>query len=246
VTASVAFVLFAVAASAQPAFEVASIKPGVPFTQEAFRAGQAPQVGEKIDGARATFRGMSLLSLVARAYAVKAFQITGPDSSRRDIYDIAAKLPEGASPEQVPQMLQALLADRFKLTLRRETKEFPVYALVVGPNGAKLTPRPADYDRAAQSVLRPMTMESYAALASIGLDHPVVDLTGLPGEYMLAMQDLMRAGMRERMARLSHAESDEGGPTTFGVVQALGLKLEPRKLTLPNLIIEHAEEPTEN
>jgi uncharacterized protein (TIGR03435 family) len=244
-TARAAFFLFAVAAVAQPAFEVASIKPGVPFTQEAFRAGQAPQIGEKIDGARATFRGMNLVALVVRAYGVKAFQVTGPDWTRRDVYNIAAKLPEGSSPEQVPQMLQALLADRFKLTLRRETKEFPVYALVVA-NATKLTPRPPDYDATVKKAVRPMTMESFASLAGSGLDRPVLDFTGIKGEYVLPFEDLVRAEMRDRMARLTHVESDEGGPTPFAVVLAHGLKLEPQKLTLPFLIIEHAEKPTEN
>jgi uncharacterized protein (TIGR03435 family) len=244
VTAFVAFLVFA-ATAAQPAFEVASIKPGVPFTQEAFRAGQAPQIGEKIDGARATFRGLNLVTLIARAYGVKVFQVSGPDWTSRDIYDIAAKLPEGATPDQVPQMLQTLLADRFHLTLRRETKEFPVYALVVG-NADKLTPRPPDYDSTVKGAIRPMTLESYAALAGIGLDRPVLDFTGMKGEYLLPMEDLLRAAMRQRAARLTHVESDEGGPTAFVVVQAYGLKLEPRKLALPDLIIEHAEKPTEN
>ena len=244
-TASVAFFLLAAAASAQTAFEVASIKPGTPFTQEAFRAGQPPQIGVKIDGARATYRGMTLQGLVTLAYGVKAFQVTGPDWTHRDVYDIAAKLPEGSTPEQAPAMLQTLLADRFQLTLRRETKEFSVYALVV-VNGAKLTPKPADYDAKAKSAVRPLTMQSYASLTGLGLDRPVLDYTEMKGEYLLPMDDLVRAAMRERMARLSPAAAEEGGPTMFGIVQSHGLKLEPRKVAMPFLTIERAEKPGEN
>lgn len=244
-TASVAFFLFAVAASAQPAFEVASIKPGTLFTQEAFRAGQRPPIGMTIDGARASYRGMTLQALVILASGVKTFQVAGPDWTRRDVYDIAAKLPEGSTPEQAPAMLQTLLADRFHLALRRETKEFSVYELVV-VNAAKLTPRPADYDSTLKSAVRPLTLESYSLLVGLGLDRPVLDVTGMKGEYLLPIEDLIRAGMRERMARLSPTAVEEGGPTPFGIVQAHGLKLEPRKLEMPFLTIEHAEKPTEN
>jgi uncharacterized protein (TIGR03435 family) len=59
-------------------------------------------------------------------------------------FDILAKMPEGASKEKVPEMLQALLADRFKMTVHRETKELPAYALVVGKNGSKLKEAPPD------------------------------------------------------------------------------------------------------
>jgi len=64
-------------------------------------------------------------------------------------FDVLAKLPEGASRDQVPEMLQALLAERFKLTVHRESKEHAVYALVVGKNGAKLKESSPDADAPA-------------------------------------------------------------------------------------------------
>jgi uncharacterized protein (TIGR03435 family) len=72
------------------------------------------------------------------AYRVNAFQISGPDWMGRESFDIAAKLPEGSTKEQIPEMLQALLAERFKLAVRRETKEQTVYALLVSKDGSKL------------------------------------------------------------------------------------------------------------
>jgi uncharacterized protein (TIGR03435 family) len=242
-----ALLLTAGAALAQPAFEVASIRAATPYTGEDLRAGRMPRTGVTVDGAQAKFLGMYLDALVARAYGVKTFQITVPEGSRSGPYDIVAKMPAGSSPDQIPQMLQALLAERFKLKLRTETKEFPVYALVAGKDGAKLTPRPADYDPAVKSPVRPITLDAYAQMAAIGLDRPVVNLTGLEGEYLLSTTELMRAGMRERMARLSPSAQQEGGPNVFAIVQTLGLKLEPRKLALPHLVIEHAEKtPVEN
>jgi uncharacterized protein (TIGR03435 family) len=134
-------------APAGPTFEVASVK-ATPFdlmklAQDISAGGALPKMGPKVDGARAEYSLMTLQELIVEAYKVKAYQITGPDwlggtSAQR--FNIQAKLPDGANKDQAPQMLQALLADRFKLAVRRETKERPVMALVVGKGGPKLQP----------------------------------------------------------------------------------------------------------
>src|ERR1039458_7079844 len=72
------------------------------------------------------------------AYAVKGYQINGPKWLDSERFDIVAKIPKGATKEQFQLMLQNLLAERFKLTLHHETKELPMYALVVGKGGHKL------------------------------------------------------------------------------------------------------------
>jgi uncharacterized protein (TIGR03435 family) len=72
------------------------------------------------------------------AYNVKGYQITGPKWLDSERFDIVAKVPKGATKEEARVMLQNLLAERFKLSLHRETKELPVYGLVVGKNGSKL------------------------------------------------------------------------------------------------------------
>ena len=81
---------------------------------------------------------MPLKNLIQSAYRVKSYQVSGPAWLDSERFEIIAKLPEGASQEQVPEMLQKLLQERFGLKLHRETKELPIYALVVGKNGPKL------------------------------------------------------------------------------------------------------------
>ena len=120
-----------------PAFEVASVKPAAPVNRGQVLSGQT-HVGMRIDAARVDAGSMSLADLIRVAYRVKPYQISGPDWMASERFDVLAKLPEGASREQVPEMLQALLAERFKLTVHRESKEYAVYALVVGKSGPKL------------------------------------------------------------------------------------------------------------
>lgn len=131
-----------------PAFEVASVKPAAPLDRSQILSGQM-HVGMKIDAARVDIGFMSLAELIRVAYRVKPYQISGPDWMASERFDVLAKLPEGASREQVPEMLQALLAERFKLKVHRESKEHAVYALVVGKNGPKLKESPPDADAPA-------------------------------------------------------------------------------------------------
>jgi uncharacterized protein (TIGR03435 family) len=128
-----------------PAFEVASIRPAPPITEltAQIRSGKA-HVGMSIDGARADFGFVSLADLIAQAYRIKPYQLTGPDWMKQQRFDVTATIPDGASKDQVPEMLQSLLADRFKLAVRRETKDLPVYALVVGKNGLKMKESPPE------------------------------------------------------------------------------------------------------
>ena len=135
-------------AAAGPAFEVASVKAAAPLDRGQLLSGQM-HVGMKIDAARVDIGSLSLADLIRVAYRVKSYQVSGPDWMASERFDVLAKLPEGASREQVPEMLQALLAERFKLTVHRESKEHAVYALVVGKNGPKLKESPPDADAPA-------------------------------------------------------------------------------------------------
>ncbi len=83
------------------------------------------------------------------AYGVKNFQIIGPGWLSETKFDIAATLPEGVARKRVPEMMQSLLEDRFKLTLHRESKDFPVYALVLGKGPLNLKKSPMDGEPAA-------------------------------------------------------------------------------------------------
>jgi uncharacterized protein (TIGR03435 family) len=147
-------ILLAAFASAQPkpAFEVASVRPTTLDLQQLAaqaRSGQIPRIGPRVDGARAEYIFVSLKELIILAYNVKPYQITGPDWLGGQRFDIQAKIPDGASRDDVPKMLQSLLEERFQLQLHRETKEHPVLALVVGKGGPKLkeaaeAPKPID------------------------------------------------------------------------------------------------------
>jgi len=139
---------FGQTSAAAPTFEVASIKPAGPLNPMMIKSGQM-RIGMKIDKARVDIGSLSLADLIRVAYRVKPYQISGPDWMGAQRFNIQATLPEGASPDQAPEMLQALLAERFKLTVHRESKEHAMYALVVGKNGPKLKESPPDADAPA-------------------------------------------------------------------------------------------------
>src|SRR5260370_12533950 len=135
--------LLSAAAFAQTApprleFEVASVKPSPPPA-----AGQV-LAGIKIDGAQLHSRSLALRDYIQSAYKVKNYQVEGPAWLGSERYEIDAKLPARATREQVPEMLQALFADRFELKIHRETKNFPVYGLVVAKGGLKVEEVPID------------------------------------------------------------------------------------------------------
>ena len=144
------FAALAGIARAQPAaapltFEVATIRPAPPLDPAKMMKGQM-RIGAKIDAGRAEYNFTSVKDLIVTAYGVKPYQVTGPDWMTSERWDIQAKLPEGATAAQVPEMLKALLAERFKLTVHKEVKEHSVYALVPGKGGPKFKeyqPEPA-------------------------------------------------------------------------------------------------------
>jgi uncharacterized protein (TIGR03435 family) len=133
-----ALVLGSLSAQA-PAFEVATIRPAAELNPQAIMAGKM-RVGMKIDAGRVDIGFFSLKELIPLAYGMKAFQVQGPDWLNQQRFDISATLPEGATKEQVPAMLQTLLAERFHLKVHREKKDENVYALVQGKDGHKLKP----------------------------------------------------------------------------------------------------------
>ena len=119
--------------SAKPSFEVVSIRP-VP-DGEMF----PPQGGPgSSDPERFTAKNILAKVLLFRAYAVKNYQVSGPGWFDTARYDIAAKIPPGATEEQFDLMLQQMLEERFKLKLHHTTKEFPAYNLVLAKGGLKL------------------------------------------------------------------------------------------------------------
>jgi uncharacterized protein (TIGR03435 family) len=128
---------FGQGAAESPRFEVASVKPAEPQPVGMMRVRMSGGPGTP-DPGQLTYTNVSLKNVLLNAYDVKGYQINGPNWLDGERFDIVAKIPQGATKEQFQQMLQNLLAERFNLTLHHETKELPMYALVVGKGGPKL------------------------------------------------------------------------------------------------------------
>ena len=139
------FLALAAAAFGQAApstFEVASVKPSPPLDAQTVRSGQfLPFM--RVDKARVDISRMTLAGIISAAFRVKQYQVSGPGwqdlgPTGGPSFDVHATLPEGATEKDVPDMLQALLVERFGLKFHRDSSEQAVYAMVVGKNGPKM------------------------------------------------------------------------------------------------------------
>jgi uncharacterized protein (TIGR03435 family) len=153
-------------APAKLAFEVASVKPApsiIALVQDIQSGKRSASSLANIDAARADLGYVQLKALIAMAYKLKAHQIVGPEWLDSTAFEIHAKFPEGATKEQLPEMMQTLLEERFKIAVHREEKEQSVYALIVSKDGHKMkeavedAPAPAP---AAGSEKTPAEMKS--------------------------------------------------------------------------------------
>lgn len=135
-------------------FDVATVKPSPPLDVQKMAAdmkdGKMPNFGPRVEGLRAQYTYMALKELVALAYDVKPYQVSGPAWLATERFDIVATMPEGSKKEDAPAMLQSLLQERFKLVAHKDTQEHPVFALVVAKSGEKMkespAPKPLDPD----------------------------------------------------------------------------------------------------
>lgn len=240
-------------------FEVASIKPNASNDHRVSIAMQP--------GGRFVATGIPLRLLIGQAYNVRDFQITGgPDWVNNEAYDINAKGEPGAgdriAPDQLRAMLKNLLAERFGLKVKEETKEMPVYALVVGKNGSKLTPA-ATTEGAGPGQIRMgrgqinakgMPIEMLTRTLSQNLGRHVIDKTDLKGRFDIELQWTPEPGQAfgpfgggAPPPPGAGAPAESTGPTIFTAVQEqLGLRLESTKGPVPMLVIESISKPTEN
>lgn len=305
-----------------PSFEVATIKKA-----------DEPQLGKPVffgrrggpgtdDPGRITWSNVNLRTLLTTAYDVKPYQVTGPDWLDSERFEIVAKVPAGATKEQVNVMWQNLLADRFGVVLHHTSKTMQAYEMQAVKGGVKLKPttldpkavatepqglpsgvgirtqgpppgpsgagptifpggpkldkdgvpqldRPGIYQMmtigpngpSARLIGKAQTTEQLAANLSNQLSKPVVDKTGLTGQYdfMVEFAPEMRGGA-PRMAGLPPlpapppdaaqppAASEPGGMTLVGALQQqLGLRLMATKTDVDMIVIDKAEKtPTEN
>lgn len=207
--------LFASALYAQtapgPRFEVASIKPALSPQER----GYARPTGEARNAARLQ-TDSSLWGLIRQAYRLEAYQnLVGPDWMKDAWFEVIAKLPDGSNKDQIPEMLQTLLTDRFRLVMHWESKAEPVYLLTVGKEGQRLTLAESDatrtqvqgqlggrkvisaaygtdgwmvYSRLNGQIVMDsnrITMALLARTLRLGVGLPVIDRTGLTGAYQV-------------------------------------------------------------
>jgi uncharacterized protein (TIGR03435 family) len=274
---SILLVLATTAFCAQPTnFEVASLKRVEPDEMQRLAAAElrGQDTGVRVgwwggpgsnDPERFTAEYVSLARLISRAYDLKPYQFGPPDWMGIERYNLNAKLAPGVREEQFRLMLRNLLAERLDLKVHWETKEMPVYELVVGKGEPKFEeaagkPRPAvrlpegyptlplgeepalsvERGRAVRRA-RGESIEETAAFCSDYLRRPVIDATGLKGRYDFTLYWVQNPSLLPSDA--------ETGPSLPEAIQVqLGLKLEPDKRgPVRILVIDHSEKvPREN
>jgi uncharacterized protein (TIGR03435 family) len=273
------------AAVARLAFEVASVKQNKP--------GASPSRLDFEAGGRFTARNIPLRTLILIAYRIQGFQLSGGPDWLNDRFDIVAKAEGNPPVNELQLMLRTLFSDRFKLTVHHETRELPIYALVMdrsdgrmgaqlrrsgvdcapinAPAGAPPPPPPppaskaldgpgpvdADPNRVGQgcaSMLLPgrmsgrmMTMTQVANTLTRFLSRPVIERTGLTGNFDLDLEytpdQMLLSGPGGPPLPATLAPSSDG-PSIFTAVQEeLGLKLESMKGPVDVLVIDHVEQP---
>jgi uncharacterized protein (TIGR03435 family) len=195
-------------------------------------------------------RHTMLQSLICEAYGVDFNRVVGgPDWLDREHYDLYAKIEGDARLTQVEMqpLMQNLLQERFHLKAHREQKIVPGYALVIAKGGPKLQPNkgaPSIWINSADSLkIRNDSVENLAGLiSSLSLKQPVVDKTGIHGQYDFDLKFCNVTGPLSDDPRFSSL------PNIFTALQEqLGLKLVPQKVPVDFLVIDHADRvPTEN
>lgn len=228
-------------------------------------------------GGRVVVTRMPLQLLISIAYDLpfQSSRLTGGPAwvrSGSDTFDIDARAPQDALPPgllgrareaRLKRMLQALLAERFNLTLRRETTEMGVYAIVIGKNGPKLKPAAVEEKDCPDGEDRPgschlfnggqgrglhgeaVDMSDLALFVANWTDRPLLDKTGLTGLYNIQTPGWTPLRARED-GREAEGASDPDRPSLFAIFESLGLKLEVQKAPVEMFIIQHAEKPSEN
>jgi uncharacterized protein (TIGR03435 family) len=267
-----------IAQTPAPTFDVASVKPN--------KSGEGGMRIMFQPGGRFVATNVTLKMLVHMSYGIQDFQITGgPAWIVSDRYDIEAR---GAGPDMGAmrnmteeqrkaandvrkQMIQALLADRFKLILHKESKEAPIYALVVAKSGLKIKelppevkPPPGDEPKGPPDKPDPnhpmrggmrmgrggltgqgIKLSFLADALSDQVGRKVFDKTGLTGDYNFELKWTPDDSPEHPGGDAS--SPDANGPTIFTALQEqLGLKLDPQKGPVDLVVIDHAEKASEN
>jgi uncharacterized protein (TIGR03435 family) len=240
------------APDAKPGVEVATIKPTQPGTR-AFMI--------TVRGGEVSVQNQTLTDLIKFAYEVQDRQIAeGPSWMATERWDIEAKPDTPGSPSnaQIMELMQQLLAERFSLKIHEEKREMAAYALTVGKDGPKLT-KSADASGLGGFTMGPLgtmhagsaTMGDFAHILESGiLDRPVVDETGLSGQWDFTLKwtpdETQFAGMPVKVPPPPADDANAPPPLFTAIQEQLGLKLEAQKMDVPVMVIDHVDHPSPN
>lgn len=254
------------AQDAAASFEVASVKEN--------RSADRRWTGFDFKPGGLAANNLTLATLIAIAYDVPFMgdRVTGgPKWAREDRYDVQAKasFPDGLSVRaretQTKLMLRTLLAERFHLVLRRETRQMAIYSLTVAKGGPKLKEASVQEDGCGDGPDRchvlnggmgrglhgkAVDMRDIVTFAGNWTDRPLIDNTGLSGLYEIDTDGW--SPMRQRVpspdgaTREDALVNDPDRPTLFMIFARLGLKLSAVKGDADVFIIQQAERPDSN
>jgi uncharacterized protein (TIGR03435 family) len=241
------------AANANPAFEVATIKPSDPA-----RPGQIVT----LRGVEVITTNTTLHDLINLAYWLHPKQLAGgPAWTESDKYDVTGKpdAPGQPSVDQMKVMIQKLLADRFQLKFHFEKRDLPVYAIRIAKTEAKITRSQDDpkglpgwnFGRTPSGTaftFRNAPLSQVAALLQNSLDKPVVDQSGLSERYDFTLTFTPDASQAALIGGPPPpADNPDAAPDLFAAFQQqLGLKLESTKAPVDVMVIDKVEKPSEN
>ena len=237
----------------QLTFEVASIKPSGPQSIRGSDGGPGSS-----DPGRYSFGSASLLDLMAVAYNVPYFRISSSIPLDKELFDIAVKVPTGATKQQFRLMMQNLLAERFHLKLHTQSKEFPAYELVVAKTGPKLRESTSDGSPQQPSMAlnhsaaggfelmrlkaQQQPMSAVVMMLRSPGNLPIVDRSGLTGKYDFTLEYTLEP------PGAPTPDAPPIAPSLFTALQEqLGLQLVSKKLPFDVLVIDQVDRvPTEN
>lgn len=271
-----AFGLFGQPATITLTFEAASVKPN--------KSTEMRGMGLRfLPGGRFTATNLPLYAIIAIAYDIAPQSVRlsgGPDWIRSEKYDIEATAGSDNNPsvmsakarqDMTRLRLQALLADRFKLTVRHETKQLPAYVVVVANKGPKLQKAKIEENDCLEGPLpdggppchvinggmgrglhaNAVTVSDIVMFVENWSDRPVIDKTGIRGLFEVETDGW--APLRPRPVAPGAepsaediAMADPTRPSLFLIFDRLGLKMESQKAPVEVFVIDHVEKPTEN
>ncbi len=224
--------LLASAASGQE-FEAVSVRPN--------KSGSYDSYGRSDQGLLKD-TNVTLRSLIVTAYAIKDYQLEGPDWLATKRFDVSAKFPEALPKDRekynaaMGTMMSKMLEDRFKLAVHRGQKTFSVYGLIVEKAGIKFKEVPQGPSRSdshnTQYEGRAISMSRFSEYLSRQMDRPVLDMTDLKGFYDLNLQWFPEP---------KPGETPQGPALREALREQLGLKLENRKAQIDMVVVDHVE-----